>query len=226
MKTGFVISGLILLIVTSCTKPLDLFPKSSIRISVTGISEQNVTLSWDIHGRTGSQTMTLNSGSSNPWTVAFGDIDPNSYSNVYLTVQNSMGNQVVSSGDSAVIAPGGWIGSEKTLDLTDLGVPLDLSSVSIGDVLEFSHPGDAGPPVIPPGPANLFIIDVQNTIPPHQLTVKDSDNQFSAGAFQILSSNSAYFTTWIERDGVVIGPPKTYGTLTGDVDFSYGSNTW
>ena len=205
-------AGLTLILLASCTPPADMIPRSTVRIELTGSTANNVTLSWTVHGHAGSQAVVLNHDSMNPWFVVYNDIVLADYGEVSLTVQNTLGNQVLLTGDSAAIAS--WVGSEKILDLQDLGVPSDLSSISTGDILE----DNAG--------QLMFIVDVQNTTMPHQLTVKDSDNNFAPGAWRILTSNSAYFTVWIERDGIILGTPKTYGTLIGDVSFSYGSAAW
>ena len=205
-------AGLTLILLTSCTPPIDMIPRSTIRIALIGSTANNVTLSWTVHGHAGSRAVVLNHDSSNPWFVVYDDIVSADYGEVSLTVQNTLGNQVLLTGDSAAIAS--WVGSEKILDLQDLGVPSDLSSISTGDILE----DNAG--------QLLFIVDVQNTTIPHQLTVKDSDNNFTPGVWRILSSNSAYFTVWIERDGLTLGTLKTYGTLIDNVSFSYGSAAW
>ena len=222
----FLISGLTLISVLSCKDPVEIIPTSTITIFLVGSSDNDVTVSWNIHGRTGSQVLTLNHDNANPWQATAEGIDISEYGEVYITMQNGYGNQVVLSGDSAVLAPGGWVGSEKTLNLSNLGIPSDLSGVAVGDILEFPYPGDPGPPVTPAAPAYAFIVNVQNLTPPHQLTIKDSDNHFASGAFSIYSRNAAYFTVWIQRDGITLGPPKTYGVLIDDVDFSYGSSAW
>lgn len=206
------LAAFIYLLLISCTPQTDMIPRSTLQIALTGSTANNVTVSWTVHGHSGSRTIALNNDSSNPWTVVYDDIVAADFGNVFISVQNTLGNQVLLTGDSATLAI--WTGSEKTLDLSDLGVPSDLSSISEGDILE-DNSGQL-----------LHVVSVQNTTPPHQLTVKDSDNKFAAGSWRILSSNSAYFTVWIKRDGVTIGTPKTYGTLIGNVDFTYGSISW
>ena len=206
-----ILVGLIPLLFCRCTPAVN-SPTSTIRISITGISTNNVSVSWVIHNHSESRTLQLNHDSNNPWTVAYSDITPEVFDNVYLTIQNTAGNQVLLSGDSSVVV--GSLGSEKTLELSDLGVPADLSGMEINDILE-DNSGNL-----------MYIIDVQNTTLPHQITMKDNDNNFDPGAWQILASNTTYFTVWIERDGLIIGSPKTYSTLIGDVDFSFGSVSW
>jgi len=211
LRCSFIAAFTYILLI-SCTPPADMIPRSTIQILLTGSTTNNITMSWTVHGHRGSQTIALNNNSSNPWHVMYDDIVAADFGNVFISVQNTLGNQVLLTGDSAAVF--NWAGSEKTLDLSDLGVPSDLSSISTGDILE-DNSGQL-----------LHIISVQNTTPPHQLTVKDSDNKFDTGTWRILSSNSAYFTVWIKRDGITVGTPKTYGTLIGNVDFSYGSIAW
>jgi hypothetical protein len=120
-----------------------------------------------------------------------------------------MGNQLKLAGAASVVDL--FLGSEKTLDL---GALTDLSAIIVGDIFE-DNLGQL-----------LYVVDVQNSSFPHRLTIKDSDNNFAAGAWRILSSNASYLTARVERDGKVIGSSAAFRTLIGDVDLSYGSLTW
>jgi len=213
-------AGLVVLLLVSCSLPGKIIPKSTIRISLIGTTAREVSVSWIIHQQTGTQTAQIINNSQNPLIFSYSNIDPADFGQVSISITNTQGNQEKITGDSAVVAPGGWVGSEKTLNLSDLGIPADLTDLQIGDLLEFTYPGP------PPEQKYLHVINVQNTSTPHQLTVKDSDNRFSPGTWKILSTNSAYFTVWVERDGVRLGTPKTYGNLIGNVNFTYGSLSW
>jgi len=200
------------LIFSACTPPTDSGPTSSIRISVTGQSARPVTIDWTIHSHSGSSSLRLDHGSSDPWTKGYRDIAGGTYGTVTVTIQNSDGNQSLSSGDGSSVTAS--LGTEKTLDLTNGGLPVDLSGVSVDDVF-VDNSGDL-----------LYITEVQNSTPPHQVTVQDTENNFDTGNWEIFADNTTYFSVWIERDGQVIGPPKVFATRTGDVDFSYGSAAW
>ena len=212
MKKATAGALIFLLFILSCSGPASTVQQSTIRVSVIGTSQNPLALAWTVHGHTGSQSTALNYSSVAPWTVSYGDIAFGTYGEVSISLANTHTNQVKLTGTNAVIAPGGWVGSEKTLDL-DSGVP-NLKDIAVGDYLE-----DNSARLLP-------IIDVQNTTVPHRITVKDNNNNFDPGSWRILTSNLAYFTVWIERDGIVLGPPKTYGSLIGDVSFSYGSLAW
>lgn len=208
----FITGGLILALLASCSITALEEPKSTIRITMIGETLNPMTISWTVHNHSETQTSALNHNSDNPWTTSYSDIPLESYGEVYITASNVHSGMVKLTGTNAVIATGGWIGSEKTLDLESGAA--DLTTVSLEDYFE-----DNTGRLLP-------IVNIQNTSAPHQLTVKDNDNQFAPGNWRIVSSNFAYFTVWIERDGKTLGPPKTYGSLIGDVSFSYGSLTW
>ncbi|MDF1567865.1 MAG: hypothetical protein RQ801_13885 [Spirochaetaceae bacterium] len=208
----FITGGLILALLASCSMAALEEPKSTIRITMIGETLNPMTISWTIHSHSDSQTSALNHDSDNPWIASYHDIPVESYGEVYITVNNVHSGMGKLTGANAVIAPGGWIGSERILDL-ESGTA-DLSTVSLDDYFE-----DDSERLLP-------IVDIQNTSAPHQLTIKDNDNQFVPGNWRIVSSNFAYFTVWIQRDGKTLGPPKTHASLIGDVSFSYGSLTW
>lgn len=204
-------AGLISLICFGCA-PVYNEPGSTITIYVTGATANSVDLSWVVHSHSESRTLQLSHGPSAPWTVSYSDITPEVFDNVYLTVRNTGGNTVLDTGDGISLM--GSSGTNKNLQLTVGGVPADLSAISVNDILEDNS-------------GNLFFINtVQNTSAPHTLVIKDSNNNLDLGSWRILQSNYAYFSVWIERDGLVVGSPTVYATLIGDVDFSYGSASW
>lgn len=206
-----VLTGLMLFLFWSCSPGIPV-PKSTITIAITGNTMNNVNFSWVIHDDSGTGTVRLNHDSENPWSTMSTGFPFDEYGDVSISIQNSAGNIVLSSGDGTSVT--GSSGSDKTIELTNLTVPENLSTISVGDILEDNS-------------VNLLhIINVQNTTVPHYVVVKDSDNNFDAGNWRILSDNSAYFTVWVERDGVVIGSPRIYSTLINNVSFTYGSIAW
>ena len=217
MKTSvfqylIVFSVLIAVGLSSCEQIVSVTPTVPISISIYGSSQHPVNLSWAIHGESGTvSSRILNYDNQSPMIIER-LVDATEYGPVELTISDSgsTGNNIVASG-----ALNSAIGTkEKTITLdADTEIPPGSGNFIIkeDDFLRDT--------------AGLELQILEDPTVNRIVKVADETDQFTSGAWDLLTSNRSSITATFKRDGITLHT-MTGSTDTEAVSMAYGSLYW